>query len=309
LESGEYPLGYSSDGRRLVTTTGTNLQHWQAARLIKTVALDDPLEVQSAAKVVLSDGRLVVVQTNGFVRSYDVETGRALHAPVRLTADLPYVAAVSRAGLQIVGYARASQGEGGFCLWDGTSGALIARLPDIDNNNAGPGALSRDGRLLAMERNGRIKVWDLPKLPQLHWTLGGLEWDIMDLEFSADGKYLASSGSDGEARVWEMVSGRLVAGPLRGHGSGVSNVQFSPDGQTLITGGYDHTVRFWNLATGREMLVFDKTQGNSMDKGLGTRLLSPTGALLAMWDYTREALCVESIPTLEEIDRTPVGSQ
>jgi WD40 repeat protein/class 3 adenylate cyclase/tRNA A-37 threonylcarbamoyl transferase component Bud32 len=296
LETGDYPLGYSGDGRRIITAGQTNLQQWQDGKVVKTVDLDDVRLQNSAATVLLPGGQLVLIETNGFVHSHDLETGRAVRPPVRLTEDLPYVSAVST-GLEVLGYERRKQDEGGLCLWNGTTGALIAPLHDIPAR----AVFSTDGRLLAIMTTGKIRVLELPKL-EIRCTLSDFEWSIFDLQFSNDGKFLAGSGGAGEASVWEIASGRRVVGPLRGHGSGVSNVQFSLDGRTLITGGYDHTVRFWNLATGREMLLFDKAQGPSFDKAFGTRLLSPGAELLVMWDYTREALRVQSIPSLDEID-------
>jgi WD40 repeat protein len=138
-------------------------------------------------------------------------------------------------------------------------------------------------------------------------TLLGHSWYVYTFDFSADGKYLASSSWDGDIRIWEVASGKEVVTPLRGHGSGVSAVRFSLDAKTLVTSGWDNTIRFWHVPTGREMLLFNLAARSLQGVPSRASLLSPTGEMLVLWDATRQAVRVERIPTLAEVECEQLG--
>lgn len=98
---------------------------------------------------------------------------------------------------------------------------------------------------------------------------------IFSVDFSPDGKLLASAGDDKTVKLWETAKWRETAS-LTGHEQQIRSVAFSPDGRTLASGGYDRFVKLWDVAERRELSTL---------RGHGGRIynvaFSPDGKTLA----------------------------
>jgi WD40 repeat protein len=73
--------------------------------------------------------------------------------------------------------------------------------------------------------------------------LRGQGW-VLSVDFSADGKTLATGNADGTVKLWNVSTGNELM-TLRGHTNQVFAVRFSPDGSTLASGQVGGTIRFW----------------------------------------------------------------
>jgi WD40 repeat protein len=95
-------------------------------------------------------------------------------------------------------------------------------------------------------------------------TLSGHRAELWDLQFSFDGRLLASCSSDGDRPVivWEIPSGTLLK-TYRDHRDWVTSVAFSPNTSFLATsaGGYDQRVRFWDLNSDKMVLSIPGNNG------------------------------------------------
>lgn len=84
--------------------------------------------------------------------------------------------------------------------------------------------------------------------------------EVWFLQFSHNGKYLASSSSDRSAIIWEVdLNGRIsLKHRLLGHEQPISLVSWSPDDKQLLTCGVEEAVRRWDVASGECLHVYEK---------------------------------------------------
>lgn len=94
-------------------------------------------------------------------------------------------------------------------------------------------AIAPDRRVIAVERNEAIELWDLARGSR-YATLSGHRGSIMACEFSPDGGRLASASWDRSVKIWDVESG-LQLTSLDGHTDFVSACAFAPDGRTLVS--------------------------------------------------------------------------
>jgi len=72
---------------------------------------------------------------------------------------------------------------------------------------------------------------------------------VWSVDFSPDGRTLASASNDGTLIIWDMTTGQPIDQPLYTQTGGIWSVDFSPDGKTLASGGTDGTIILWDVAT------------------------------------------------------------
>lgn len=77
--------------------------------------------------------------------------------------------------------------------------------------------------------------------------------NILDIDISKDGKYIATSAFDYTARVWNVSDGTPVTPPLVHKEKAVSSIEFSPCGRYLLARtNNSEKVYIWDIATGKE---------------------------------------------------------
>ncbi|KAI3498023.1 hypothetical protein L1887_33716 [Cichorium endivia] len=114
--------------------------------------------------------------------------------------------------------------------------------------------------------------------------------EVWYLQYSKNGKYLASSSSDNSAIIWEVnPDGRVsLKHRLIGHQKPVSCVSWSPNDDQILTCGLEEVVRRWDVSSGECLDIYEKgiigtisctwsPNGNSILSGL-------TDKSIIMWD-------------------------
>ncbi|AFZ43055.1 serine/threonine protein kinase with WD40 repeats [Halothece sp. PCC 7418] len=131
---------------------------------------------------------------------------------------------------------------GEVILWNLHTGRVLDRLSWEGEVKAL--AMSPDGEYFAVAGGETtIQVWEVYTFKPL-FSLEGHSDLVHSLDFSPDGKYLASGSGDWDCsiKIWDLAT-RTVQQTLHGHQWAVNTVQFSPDGQYLASGSSDKTVR------------------------------------------------------------------
>lgn len=114
-------------------------------------------------------------------------------------------------------------------------------------------AVSADARYAAAgTRTGEIRLWDLAR-PGRPAVLPSHEGYVNTVEFSHDGRLLASASDDFRACVFSVPDGRLVA-DLR-HADRVNGARFSHHDDLLVTACVDKTAQVFDTLTGDKRAV------------------------------------------------------
>ncbi|HEX7901141.1 MAG TPA: c-type cytochrome domain-containing protein [Planctomycetota bacterium] len=119
------------------------------------------------------------------------------------------------------------------------------------------GAIAAAPKQLAVARLADVEILD-PETRAVTRKLAGHAGPVLDLAFSADGKFLAAAGGErgvaGEVKIWADAA---VVKTLKGHADAIYAVAFSPDGKLLATGSYDRDVVLWDLAAGKPLRTLE----------------------------------------------------
>jgi WD40 repeat protein len=136
--------------------------------------------------------------------------------------------------------------KSGIDVWDIRTRRKIRRLSGPHFN----AVFSADGQLLASLDKGQatLSILDFGTGREL-CRIAGPHGNIQCLQFSPDGKHLASGNSQNSIRIWGVDGGHEEQ-RLAGHLEEVRALAWSPDGRTLASCDRKDLL-FWEAATGK----------------------------------------------------------
>ena len=134
-------------------------------------------------------------------------------------------------------------GEGMVRIFDLASGRIVREIGPLEVSLTT--AFSPDGDRLGIATWGPGLVVDVGSGEEV-FALEGQEFGVRDIDWSPDGRWIATSSSDSTVRVWDADNGDPRS-TLFGHAGEIVAADWSPDSTRLVTGSNDGTAKVWEI--------------------------------------------------------------
>ncbi|MEW4570132.1 c-type cytochrome domain-containing protein [Tautonia sp. JC769] len=193
----------------------------------------------------------------------------------------------------------ATAGANGVKVWEAETGVGVVAFGHVDAEDptkvsaVGALAFAGDGRVVSGADDQGMKIWTVEGRWSLHTTLEPHVFRVLAIDFSPDGKLIATGGGEpagsGEVKLWDAETGELLLDLPELHSDTVFGVRFRPDGTSLATGAADKFVRVVAIPSGERLKAFEGHTHHVMSvdwNAEGTQLVSG-GAdnVLKFWDF------------------------
>lgn len=248
---------YSPDGQFIVTAGyDSTARIWDAATGEQLHELDDHTQPITSVAFSPDSNYIVTASGDGTARVWDAATGQEVR---QLDDDALWLhqAAYSPDGTSII----TAGADGTARIWNAAIGQMVRQL----GGHAGPvasAAYSPDGKFIVTAGEDQtVRVWDAIRGAELRQLRGHdclalsvvfRHCRVSSAEFSPDGAFIVTSGTDGTARIWNATTGEEVR-QFSGHGAALYSATYSRDGKRVLTAGDDGIVRIWDAASGEEL--------------------------------------------------------
>ena len=219
------------------------------------------------------------------IRTWDVAAGRPLWFRRADEWRLVGALAVAPNGTQV-----ASTSWDGACdVWDIASSTQLFSLPSEHGRDVQGVAYSARGLLAVGSGAGTIAVFLNHREVK---RFAGHVGETRTLDFSPDGRFLASGGGDGMVRIWPVYAGgetRTFPETRARTIVEIRSVRLSPDARLALSSSeQDRMVRLWDLASGAELGRVETANGfdasAAFGPGDGAITLIEQDGRIGVWD-------------------------
>lgn len=249
------------DAQKAFDTADAALQKVKDAQEQAQRSLDLAKKAVMAAKAKLDEANKEKEEADAYKNQIDQQVAEAQEADKAAPKPMRAVA-FSPDGKRIV-----TAGDGGALhLWDGTTGQPLSAL-EAHEAPVTAVAYGSDGVIVTGSDDKNAAAWNARPTWKLVGQLGPNAENPLDLgpspfanrvlalDFSRDGKLLATGGGDpsrtGELMIWDVKSRQLVRNIEDAHSDTVMGVEFSRDGKMLVSGAADKFVKTFDVSTGK----------------------------------------------------------
>ena len=256
-------VAISRDGQWVVAASSSGVNVWDLKGAEPTKPLTLGTEAASSIAIAADGHRVVTGHFDGVIKVWalpaprDAVASRVYASPRDSFSDKP----ISVVTLSDDGHWLLTGNVGGTVrLWDFPNVRRTSPVAELKQEGVpqhdGDFRISslsmnqQKGRIAAVQRNGRVRLYQLTRNNTVTST-GSLQQpgEAVGGAMSANGQWLLVGGEHGDARLLPLDENASEprALLLRGHESFVNSTAFTKDNNWAITGGSDDTARLWRM--------------------------------------------------------------
>jgi len=180
-------------------------------------------------------------EADASMQLWDLRTQQRIGSPLQVPATVRWAAFSPD-----VEHIALASADGTVSVWKLANAAQLAslKLPDDVTRVE----FSPDSKTLAVAWGGSITFWDVSRQVKLR-ELKSHDGQVLQIEFSPDGKQLVSMAYDRPLVIWDVASGKSIGQPIDAERP-FAYFCLSPDGKRLLTRAQSGVARVWSALTG-----------------------------------------------------------